>query len=84
MSNQIPVNIEENIHQEAVKVLEIMGLTISDAVHMLLTKIVQEKTLPFDILIFNSQTIDAIKQARNSNLSSVNNVNELMESLGKL
>jgi len=84
MPNQISVNIEEDIHQEAAKILEIMELTISDAVHMLLTKIVQDKTLPFDILIFNSQTITAIKQARNSNLSSVNNVNELMESLGKL
>ena len=56
MSNQIPIYIEENIYQEAAKVLEPLELTISDTVNLLLTKIVQEKTLPFDILIFNQKT----------------------------
>ena len=45
-----------------------MGLTVSDAVRLLLTKVAQEKALPFAPLIPNAVTIEAMKEARKGNL----------------
>jgi DNA-damage-inducible protein J len=39
-----------------------MSLTVSDAVHLLLTKIDKEKPLPFEILQPNAETIAAMQE----------------------
>ena len=44
--------------------LAAMGLTISDAFRLLLTKVAQEKVFPFDPLIPNQETIEAMKASR--------------------
>lgn len=54
-----------------------MGLTVPDAVRLLLTKIAQEKALPFEPLIPNALTIAAIKEARAGNLPRANTIEEL-------
>ena len=43
--------------------LATIGLTLSDAVWLLLTKVAQEKKLPFAPLIPNDATIEAMKEA---------------------
>lgn len=58
-----------------------MGLTVSDAVRLLLTKIAREHALSFDPLIPNETTIVAIKEARAGNLSRANTINELKKAL---
>jgi DNA-damage-inducible protein J len=40
-----------------------MGLTVSDAVRLMLTKVAHEHALPFDPLIPNATTIAAMKEA---------------------
>lgn len=77
----VQARIDGNIKAEASIVLEAMGLTISDAVRMLLTKIAKEHALPFDPLMPNETTIQAIKEARTSKLPQVKNVNDLMKAL---
>ncbi len=42
----VTTRINENIKHEATEVLATMGLTVSDAVRLLLTKIAKEKALP--------------------------------------
>ena len=61
--------------------LAAMGLTISDAVRLLLTKVAHEHALPFDPLIPNATTIAAMKEARAGNLSRANSIAELMADL---
>ncbi len=48
-----------------------MGLTVSDAFRIMLTRIAREKALPFDPLIPNAETIEAMKEARRGNLEIV-------------
>jgi len=77
----VQARIDGDIKAEASIVLQAMGLTISDAVRLLLTKIAKEHALPFDPLIPNETTISAIKEARTSKLSQATNINDLMKAL---
>ena len=43
----VTTRINENIKHEASEVLATMGLTVSDAVRLMLTKIAKDKSLPF-------------------------------------
>ncbi|WP_084273726.1 type II toxin-antitoxin system RelB/DinJ family antitoxin [Legionella fairfieldensis] len=47
---------DEHIKEEASAVLASMGLTVSDAFRMLLTRIAKEHALPFEPLIPNQKT----------------------------
>ena len=67
----VRARIDEDIKQEASIVLESMGLTISDALRMLLTRVAKEKKLPFEPMAPNAETIAAMKEARRGNLDSV-------------
>lgn len=58
-----------------------MGLTVSDAVRLLLTKVAQEKALPFELLIPNAATIAAMKEARAGKLAKFDSVDALMADL---
>ena len=77
----VRARIDEHIKEEATIVLAAMGLTISDAVRLLLTKVAHEHALPFDPLIPNAITIAAMKEARAGNLPRANSMAELMSDL---
>lgn len=77
----VRARIDEHIKEEAAVVLAAMGLTVSDAFRMLLTRIAKEKALPFEPLIPNKETIAAMKAARRGELTTVKNVDELLDSL---
>ena len=77
----VRARIDEQIKEEAAVVLAAMGLTISDAVRLLLTKVAHEHALPFDPLIPNATTIAAMKEARAENLPRANSIAELMADL---
>lgn len=77
----VRARIDEKTKEEAAVVLAAMGLTISDAFRLMLTRIATEKVLPFDPLIPNATTIAAMKEARAGNLPRVNNTKELMTAL---
>ncbi len=63
--------IDADIKEEASAVLATMGLTVSDALRILLIHIAHEQVLPFEPLIPNSATILAMKEAQKDNLESV-------------
>ena len=60
----VRARIDEHIKEEASAVLAAMGLTVSDAFRIMLTRIAREKALPFEPLVPNEETIQAMKQAR--------------------
>ena len=60
----VRARIDEHIKEEASVVLATMGLTVSDAFRIMLTRIAREKALPFEPLVPNEATIKAMKQAR--------------------
>ena len=78
----VRARIDEHIKEEASVVLAAMGLTVSDAFRIMLTRIAREKALPFEPLVPNEKTIQAMKDARSGvNLKSFKNVEDLMADL---
>lgn len=67
----VRARIDEHIKVEATAVLATMGLTVSDAFRLLLTRIAQEKVLPLELLKPNAVTIEAMNEARQGNLETV-------------
>ena len=77
----VRASVDENIKREATEVLADVGLTVSDAFRLLLTRIAKEKTVVFDPLIPNAETIAAMNNAREGNVKSFNSIEELFEDL---
>ncbi len=66
----VQARIDGTIKSEAALVLAAMGLTVSDAVRLMLTRVAREHALPFDPLVPNATTIAAMKEAREGNLET--------------
>jgi DNA-damage-inducible protein J len=77
----VQARVDETVKEEASAVLATMGLTVSDAVRMLLTRVAREKALPFEPLVPNAETIAAMKEARRGKLATFKGVDELMADL---
>jgi len=59
----VHVRVDEKTKQKAAKALAGMGLSVSDAVRMLLVRVASEKALPFEVKIPNATTINAMRAA---------------------
>jgi DNA-damage-inducible protein J len=78
----VQTRIDKETKEEAAAVLATMGLTLSDTVRLLLTKIANEHALPFEPLIPNEKTIAAMKEARRRvRRKTFDTVDELMADL---
>lgn len=77
----VQIRIDGAITAEAAAVLVTMGLTVSDAMRLLLIRVAHDGALPFDPLVPNAVTIAAMREARAGNLPSVNSIAELMADL---
>lgn len=77
----VQARIDKTVKEEAAAVLAAMGLTVSDALRLLLTKVAREKALPFAPLVPNAATIDAMKEARRGNLPQFDSVEDLFDDL---
>ena len=77
----VRARIDEQIKKEAAVVLEAMGLTVSDAFRLMMVKIAKEKALPFEPLVPNQETIEAMKAARRGELTTVGPPGKLTASL---
>jgi DNA-damage-inducible protein J len=80
-STLVQARIDGAVKEEAATVLAAMGLTVSDAVRMLLTRVAHDHALPFDPLIPNKKTIKAMKEARAGKLRSFRSTDALMAEL---
>jgi DNA-damage-inducible protein J len=67
----VQTRIDGTIKREAALVLGAIGLTVSDAVRLLLTRVARDKALPFEPLIPNKQTIAAMNAVRAGKVKAV-------------
>ena len=77
----VRARIDEETRNEAAAVLAAMGLTVSDAFRMLLIRIAREKALPFEPLVPNEETIEAMRAARRGELVTVGSPKDLLADL---
>ena len=77
----VRARIDGQIKEEAAAVLDAMGLTVSDAFRMLLTRIAKERALPFEPLVLNEETIQAMQEARAGRVRTAKSTDDLIAQL---
>jgi DNA-damage-inducible protein J len=77
----VRARIDERIKKEAEAVLASIGLTVSDAFRMLMVKVAREKALPFEPLVPNKETIEAMKAARRGEVVTAKGPDDLLKRL---
>ena len=77
----VRARIDVRVKEEAEAIYAAAGLTLSDAFRMLLMRTVAERALPFDPLVPNEETVEAMKAARRGEVSRFNKVQDLMADL---
>lgn len=82
-TTMVHVRVDEQIKEQATEALAAMGLSVSDAVRVLLTRVAAEKALPFAIKVPNKTTIAAMQEARKISKAKFKSADELMRDLEK-
>lgn len=77
----VRARIDEDIKEEASLALAAMGLSVSDAIRIMLTRVAREKALPFEPLVPNLETIEAMREARRGKLAAFATVDALIADL---
>ena len=77
----VRASIDKDIKDEAAAVLAGIGLTVSDAFRIMLTRTATEKALPFESLVPNDETIAAMLDARQGKMESFNSIEEFIDDL---
>ena len=77
----VRASIDKDIENEAAAVLAEIGLTVSDAFRIMLTRTATEKALPFEPLMPNDETIAAMLDARQGKIESFNSIEEFIDDL---
>ena len=81
MKSVVRARIDEKIRNEAAVVLGSIGLTVSDAIRLLMVRIATEKRLPFHPLVPSHETIEAMTAARRGDLVTVGRPEDLIADL---
>lgn len=77
----VRARIEPALKKEATAVLSSMGLSVSDAIRLMLVRVASEKALPFDLRIPNADTREAIQEIRDGKGKGFDSVTDLMADL---
>ena len=67
----VQARVDGVIKEQAAAALADMGLTVSDAVRILLTKVAREKTMPLELFTPNATTLTAMEDARMGKVEAV-------------
>jgi DNA-damage-inducible protein J len=63
-STMLHVRVDDEIKTQATEALAAMGLSVSDAVRILLKRVVNDQAFPLELKVPNSQTRSAMEEAR--------------------
>lgn len=81
MATTVRARIDEKLKEDAAAVLSAIGLTVSDAFRLMMIRIARDKALPFEPLVPNDETIEALKAARSSDVVTAGSPDKLLGSL---
>jgi DNA-damage-inducible protein J len=85
-TSMVHVRIDEHTKAQATETLAAMGLSVSDAVRVFLTRVVAEQQLPFALKVPNAETRVAMAEAdamASAHRARFNSAAELFDDLEK-
>ncbi len=62
-SAMVHVRVDEKVKLKAAATLKKMGMSVSDAVRMMLVRVAAEEALPFEVRVPNATTVKAMQAA---------------------
>jgi DNA-damage-inducible protein J len=77
----VRARIDSNTKERAADALEAMGLSISDAIRLLMLRVADERRLPFDVKVPNATTRKAIAELEAGKGKQFASVDDLMANL---
>jgi len=77
----VHVRLDQRVKTRAEKALAAMGLSVSDAVRVLLTRVAAEQALPFAVKVPNAKTRAAMKELATGKARRFASVGDLMADL---
>lgn len=80
-AGMVHIRVDKKVKTKAAKNLAAMGLTVSDAVRLLLSRVAAEKVLPFEVRVPNRATRAAIEAGERGEVSRAGSVKKMMEAL---
>jgi len=81
-STMVHVRVDEKTKQRAAKTLAGMGISVSDAVRMLLVRVAAEKALPFEVKVPNTTTVSSMRAADRGKGKRLKSAGALFKDLG--
>lgn len=79
----VRARIDTKTKKRAAEALEAMGLSISDAIRLLMLRVAEERRLPFVVKAPNAQTKKSIIELESAKGKHFNDINSLMEDLNE-
>ena len=78
----VRARIDRDTKDRAAAALRAMGLSMSDAIRLLLLRVAEERRLPFAVEVPNSLTVQAIQELEEGRGKSFADAEELFEDVG--
>ena len=80
-TTMVHIRVDEQVKAQAAEALASMGLSVSDAVRMMLVRVAAEKALPFEIRVPNAETVAAMRELDEGLGQRFDTVEDLMADL---
>ena len=77
----VRARIDSETKIRATDALEAMGLSVSDAIRLLMLRIADEKRMPFEVRVPNKATRDAIRELEEGKGKKFSDIDALMDDL---
>ena len=81
-TTMVHVRVDEKVKEDAAKTLAAMGMSVSDAVRLLLVRVAAEKVLPFEVRVPNVTTVKAMRAADRGKGKRFKTADALFKDLG--
>jgi DNA-damage-inducible protein J len=81
-TTMVHVRVNEKVKEKAAETLAEMGLSVSDAVRMMLVRVAAEKALPFEVRAPNATTVKAMQAADKRKGKRFRSARALFKNLG--
>jgi len=81
VSRMVQARVPGEIQEIASQVIHASGLTVSDVVRVLMTRIAQDKSIPLALFQPNAETLSAFDDVERGNLEQFDSVDSLFANL---